>query len=147
MVTYQILRLLYKSKYLLECAKSAGVSARSAKLLIKIIAVGFKLSKSKLNEVEQLVRFRRWKEWTEAEDILMAHRYLYYITNTSIISDQAYDDMEYEFLEYGSVPKNSPCRKPGSENQKDYPEHIRGLAMYFVFKYSKRNENLVDIRL
>lgn len=72
--------------------------------------------------------------WTTDEDLLMAHRYLYYVMKTPILPDSVYDEFEKEALEFGSISENSPVRKPGSDNKRDYPRCIAGLAMYLGLK-------------
>lgn len=80
---------------------------------------------------------RPYSEWDIGEELALAHRYLYYVRNTPVVSDEDYDTIEKEVLEFGGVPRNSLLRKPGSDNAKDYPEHIRALGMYLIFKYAK----------
>lgn len=69
------------------------------------------------------------------EDLVLAHRFLYYVTKTPILSDTAYDELEHELLEFGSCPVDSPVHRPGSDKASDYPEYIRPLALYLGLKY------------
>lgn len=69
-------------------------------------------------------------------DLIMAYRYLYYVKNKPILSDQAYDELEAEEIEYGEGAKF--LQMPGSDRAEDYPDHIRALALYLLFKYGKR---------
>lgn len=56
------------------------------------------------------------------EDILLEHRYRYYVLCIPIISDYEYDMMEKEYLK--TAPKNSLMRLPGSDLEESYPQHI-----------------------
>lgn len=76
-------------------------------------------------------------------DLLMAYRYLYYVKGHSIVSDQAYDELEKEEIEFGAYGYKM-LKKPGSDRAEDYPPHIRSLALYLVFKYSKKDEQRND---
>lgn len=70
-------------------------------------------------------------------DLILAYRYLYYVKGISILSDSAYDRLEEEEIEFGAgghVLK----KKIGSDRAEDYPNHIRALAIYLVFKYEAK---------
>jgi len=69
-------------------------------------------------------------------DLVLAYRYLYYVHATSIMSDQAYDMLEKEEIEFGDGGKI--LETVGSDRAEDYPPHIRALGMYLAFKYAKR---------
>ncbi len=71
-------------------------------------------------------------------DLVLAHRYLYYCKNISLLSDQAYDSMEKEEAEFGAHGKI--LQTPGSDNPADYQPHIRALALYLAFKYTSRKK-------
>lgn len=72
-------------------------------------------------------------------DLVMAYRYLYYVQGISILSDVAYDELEKEEIEFGA--HGDLLRTPGSDRNEDYPEHIRALAIYLVFKYGKSKDD------
>lgn len=65
------------------------------------------------------------------EERLLAHRYLYYVLNTPVISDYAYDRLERAALRV--VPKDSALHRPGSDRAEDYPPsvvaHAKGLLL------------------
>lgn len=56
------------------------------------------------------------------ENILLEHRYRYYILGEPIISDYSYDMLEREYLKV--APEDSLIRLPGSDLKSSYPEHI-----------------------
>lgn len=70
-------------------------------------------------------------------DIVVAHQYLYYVKHSPIISDKAYDELEKEMREFDH-PTALVLERPGSDNEADYPAHIRALAIYLALKYGKR---------
>lgn len=63
---------------------------------------------------------------TEQEEVIMCHRYRYYVLCRPTISDAEYDALEAEAMK--TAAPNSPIRKPGSDSWKDYPQHIRMVA-------------------
>lgn len=73
-------------------------------------------------------------------DLVLAYRYLYYVQGISMLSDQAYDALEKEEMEfgaYGSLLKQNV----GSDRSEDYSPHIRALAIYLAFKYAQREKD------
>lgn len=72
------------------------------------------------------------KDVATGTDLVLAHRYLYHCTHTSIISDQAYDDLKAEEMEYGGG--HGLLSQKASDLAIDYPPHIRSLAYYLQFK-------------
>lgn len=60
------------------------------------------------------------------EDIVMAHRYLYYIENEPVISDMEYDALEREARKH--CEEGHPLTKPGSSLKSSYSEDIINLA-------------------
>lgn len=56
----------------------------------------------------------------------MAHRYLYYVKNTPVISDMEYDMMEREALQV--VDENHPLHSPGSDMESSYSKEIKRIA-------------------
>ncbi len=67
-------------------------------------------------------------------ETLLAHRYLYYVLNTPVISDITYDVMEIQAIERtaGLLEK---LNKPGSSLESDYPENIKKLAQEILEKH------------
>lgn len=70
-----------------------------------------------------------------ATDILLAHRFLYYVKATPVLSDCDYDRLEKETLANCSKQDRRVIEMVGSDNADDYPNHIRGMASYLIFKY------------
>jgi len=73
------------------------------------------------------------KEVAPTCDILLAHRYLYWCAKSPIISDKAYDDAKAEEIEYGGA--GDLLKHPAFKKVCDYPDHIRSLALYMLFKF------------
>lgn len=65
-------------------------------------------------------------------DMVLAYRYLYWIAKHPAISDQAYDTMKAEEIEFGGGYEE--LTKPPGKVVVDYPGHIRALAHYLLFK-------------
>ncbi len=61
-------------------------------------------------------------------DLVLAHRYIYHIWKTPIISDKTYDDLKAEEIEYGTGAKAL------AGSPRDCPRHIKSLALYLVDK-------------
>lgn len=78
---------------------------------------------------------KEFKRFTIGEDLLLAYRFLYYVYGTPIISDTDYDHLEKEELNFGSVSKDSPLNRPGSDNPDDYPKAVKALAIYLRLRY------------
>jgi len=57
-----------------------------------------------------------------AEDVIMRHRYLYYVENAPVLSDQEYDSLETEVKAQWSISVAS--HDVGSSNPADYPLYI-----------------------
>jgi len=58
------------------------------------------------------------------EKIVMAHRYLYYVKCTPVISDYEYDKLEAEAIAEGS----ELLKTPGSDLETSYTNEIKQLA-------------------
>lgn len=65
-------------------------------------------------------------EFIDTEDALLAHRYLYYVLGTPVLSDREYDELEKEFL--AGCPWESPIAYPGSSLESSYEERVIRLA-------------------
>lgn len=61
------------------------------------------------------------------EDIVMAHRYLYYCLSTPAVSDTVYDCLEREALV--GAPESSPLNHPGSDLSSSYSDLQKEIAM------------------
>lgn len=59
-------------------------------------------------------------------DICMAHRYLYYVLCSPIISDREYDMLEKKAL--NEIKEDHPLANPGSDREESYSEKIKSLA-------------------
>lgn len=62
----------------------------------------------------------------DLEKMAMAHRYLYYVKNTPVISDR-----EYDLLELGALEKcseDSPLRSAGSDMESSYSDEVKKMA-------------------
>lgn len=81
------------------------------------------------------ITFRQMKCLAPVADQLLAHHYLYYVSKSPIISDQAYDEAKEEEIEYGG---GGPLLRAIAETDKqvcNYPPHIRSLANYMHYKF------------
>ena len=56
------------------------------------------------------------------EDVILKHRYLYYVKNNPIVSDYEYDLMEAAALLL--LPKDSIIQTAGSDLEESYPDYI-----------------------
>lgn len=74
----------------------------------------------------------RLKELAPTADLCLAHRYLYWCVKQPIISNEAYDTLKKEELEFGNA--ESVLLQPASDKNTDYPPHIRSLANYMQMK-------------
>jgi NAD-dependent DNA ligase len=70
------------------------------------------------------------KKLKALEDSVMAHRYLYYVEATPVITDAEYDVLERKAR--AGLPEDSSVQKVGSSLEDDYsPEQVaiaKGLA-------------------
>jgi NAD-dependent DNA ligase len=64
------------------------------------------------------------------EDILMAHRYLYYVLGDTVISDYQYDMLERQAREY--LPMDHPLQGIGSSLASSYTDAQVCLAMQML---------------
>ena len=65
-------------------------------------------------------------------DQCMAHRYLYYVLSSPVISDWEYSKLEAKALADESLPENHPMQFPGSDVAAHYPVEIVELAMQLL---------------
>lgn len=61
------------------------------------------------------------------EDLILMHRYLYYVECAPVISDSAYDKLERDALE--RLPATSPVHEVGSSLPDSYEARIVELAL------------------
>jgi len=64
------------------------------------------------------------------EKIVLAHRYLYYVLNSPVISDEEYDRLERQVLP--TVTKDSMLHLAGSEFEEDYPNEVINYAFQML---------------
>lgn len=62
----------------------------------------------------------------EIEKLVMAHRYLYYVLMSPVISDREYDLLELDA--YEKAPSDSPVHELGSSLPENYSQEIIDLA-------------------
>ncbi len=70
---------------------------------------------------------------TEVEKRALAHRYLYYVLCTPVISDYEYDMLERRALR--EVEEDSKLRSPGSDLPASYPDEVIELAEKIKLSY------------
>ncbi len=68
------------------------------------------------------------------ERAALTHRYLYYVMAQSIMSDQAYDELEKRCLDHPDLPPDSPLRLPGADCASAYPADIKENAKRLLKK-------------
>lgn len=66
---------------------------------------------------------------TIEEDFLMALRFLYYVKSKPVVPDAMYDQAEKEYMARPEATCDA-LMNPGSDNAKDYPDHVKALAFY-----------------
>lgn len=64
----------------------------------------------------------RFMSQGHAEDLVLWHRYNYYVFSCPLLTDAEYDALEREVRALYPV---SVCDTIGSDNAKDYPEYIQ----------------------
>lgn len=67
-------------------------------------------------------------------DLCLAHRYLYHVLNTPIISDYEYDILDKEAVIEEKNNLNHPIHSIGSDNNLDYTQETRFKA-YLLMKH------------
>jgi NAD-dependent DNA ligase len=67
---------------------------------------------------------------TNLEKIVLAHRYLYYVLNSPVISDEEYDRLEQQVLP--TVSKDSMLHLTCSECEEDYPNEVINYAFQML---------------
>lgn len=60
------------------------------------------------------------------ETLVLAHRYLYYVCNTPVISDLEYDILEKQAMKL--LPESSQVFRPGSDLESSYTQEVKDKA-------------------
>lgn len=77
----------------------------------------------------------------EAEDVLLRHRYLYYVMGQPCIADEDYDTLERAIREQWPI---GVVQDVGSSNPFDYPEWVRAGRKPLMFEAHSRDKAVVD---
>ena len=85
---------------------------------------------------------RKFLSQGHAEDIILRHRYLYYVENQPTISDQDYDALEREVKAQFSIGVTS--HTVGSSNPLDYPSYIREGVRPDKVERELRDQGIAD---
>lgn len=68
--------------------------------------------------------------------VVLAHRYLYYVCSTPILTDRDYDLLERYLIWFEKVNcvthDKSPVRTVGSDNEWAYPYTSKAMAKYWI---------------
>lgn len=75
------------------------------------------------------------------EAIVMAHRYLYYVLNESILHDLAYDVIERRARAMARL-KSSPIQKVGSSIESDYTQYQKDYAVFILYCHTHNFSNI-----
>lgn len=124
-------RFTANEKQIIQCCRDRGVSDQK-------IAILLARSPSEIEAPRPSDEAHKWYEFKKAAtgvDLVLAYRYLYYTKGISIMPDSEYDALEKEEKEFGGGSKL--LDSVGSDNPEDYPPHIRALALYLAFKYTR----------
>jgi hypothetical protein len=82
---------------------------------------------------DEVGKARTFEEVAPRLDLIWAHRYIYFVYKTSLISDEAYDDMVKEEIEFGGGEKAFVTIKL----RQGWPDCIKSLALYLVERMKK----------
>jgi len=92
------------------------------------------------------VQIGRMREVAPGTDLLLAHHYLIHQSKIRLVSDQAFESMKKEEIEFGGgadlLRMFETFTKVG-----DYPEHIRALAMYLLYKHMEMTGKWQDSKI
>jgi len=69
----------------------------------------------------------------KSEILVLAHRYLYYVLNTPVISDRAYDELEKAAIKI--LPSTSDVNKPGSDLDSSYSQEVKDKAQLLLKQF------------
>ncbi len=70
---------------------------------------------------------KRLKIISDMDNLIMAHRYLYYVKATPVISDFEYDKLERKAKTI--IPSHHFINLVGSDRDCDYPEWVKKMAL------------------
>ncbi len=68
------------------------------------------------------------------ERAALTHRYLYYVLAHTVMSDQAYDELEARCLAHPDLPADSPLHLPGADCASAYSADIKENAKRLLKK-------------
>lgn len=77
----------------------------------------------------------------EAEDVLLRHRYLYYVKGEPQLSDADYDALERTVREQYPI---GVVNDIGSSNPFDYPEWVQKGRKPLLFEMHSRDKTIVE---
>lgn len=129
-------RMSRKGQRITENEKAMIVAYKARHLPMAMLAKVLQRAPRELGlDSTDLTRLVDFKKVGIGVDLVLAYRYLYYVKGISILSDQAYDKLEAEEIEFGS---NGDIlnKAVGSDKEDDYPNHVRALALYLAFRYA-----------
>lgn len=86
-------------------------------------------------DAEELTTINNMKTVGSGVDLVLAHRYLQHCKDIRLLTPQAMANLEAEEQEFGA--RGDLLKRPPSTRAGDYPEHIKRLAMYLVYKHAK----------
>jgi hypothetical protein len=80
------------------------------------------------------ITFNQMRCLAPVSDMVLAHHYLFHVSKSPIITDQAYDEAKEEEIELGG---GGPMLRAlaDAKTAVDYPPHIRSLAFYMLYKF------------
>lgn len=81
------------------------------------------------------VTFNQMKCLAPVSDQILAHHYLYHVSKTQIVTNQAYDSAKAEEIEFGAAGPMLRALSEAHGRATDYPAHIRSLAYYMLYKF------------
>lgn len=120
-------KLTQNEQAVIAAHKERGVNPQdTAKLLCRDVE---EFTQHKAQEVTKAKDFRAL---APTLDIIWAHRYLYFIYKKPILSDEAYDTLVKEEIEYGGGLKTFLKIK----DVEVYPSFVRQLALYLHEKHT-----------
>lgn len=83
--------------------------------------------------IEEAPKISNMKAVAPTLDLIWAHRYIYFVYKTPIISDEAYDDLVKEEIEYGGGGPAFAAIKAHN----GWPNYIKSLALYLTERPKK----------
>ena len=80
----------------------------------------------------------------EAEDIILWHRFHYYVESKNLVSDAEFDSLERELREKWPICLSGIGGSVGSDDPRDYPEYIRQKRRPQPAERKARDKAIVD---